>query len=199
MVHELRDAQLDLFSKVYEEALPGGDVGVLGNLNRNVACLFLWLEVGYRICDAVDVNAYDFKCDLTSVGNGNCSILYTVVRATMARQHNSCKLSTLLDRQSRSIPMRCSAIRDNSQKLSWILKLQRGDTSKNAIECFWAYIWASRSCTLRLNSKCKRFPTRTLGTPGACSSTSFNQRSNPSNDHRFVMSYTNKTPWAPLE
>lgn len=31
------------------------------------------------------------------------------------------------------------------------------------------------------------------------SSTSFNHRSRPSNDHLLVISYTSKTPWAPRE
>lgn len=74
----------------------------------------------------------------------------------------------LLDLHSLSIPFLCNAILDNSQKLSWILKLHRGDTSKKAILCLFAYVWASLSPTFLLNAKCSRFPTNTLGTPGAC-------------------------------
>lgn len=40
------------------------------------------------------VNAYDFKCDLIVTGRGNWFIPYWVVRATIARQHNSWRLST---------------------------------------------------------------------------------------------------------
>lgn len=41
-----------------------------------------------------EVRAYDFKWDLTDGGNGNVSMAYTLVRRTMARQHNSCSDST---------------------------------------------------------------------------------------------------------
>lgn len=74
----------------------------------------------------------------------------------------------LLDLQSLSMPFLCNAILDNSQKLSKILKLQRGEISKKAIRCFLAYIWASFSLTFLLKAKCNLFPTKTFGTPGAC-------------------------------
>lgn len=40
------------------------------------------------------VNAYDFKWDLIVTGRGNWFIPYWVVRATIARQHNSWRLNT---------------------------------------------------------------------------------------------------------
>lgn len=163
MVQEFLGTQLLL-------VLPG-DVGVL--INRNLRLpLLRWLCV-YRNWVLEVVKAYDLRCDLTQVGKGNCSILYTVVLATIARQQSSWRLSTknfikmflktdncfnilyhfqglyksnilkrlnspLLERQSLSMPLRCKAIRDNSQKLSIILKLHNGETSKNAILCLFA-------------------------------------------------------------
>lgn len=62
---------------------------------------FLWLPWPRWLCECrnVDrpppVNAYDFKCDFIDGGKGSCSMLYTVVRATIARQHNSCRLKTV--------------------------------------------------------------------------------------------------------
>lgn len=40
------------------------------------------------------VNAYDLRCDLIVTGRGNWFIPYWVVRATIARQHNSWRLNT---------------------------------------------------------------------------------------------------------
>lgn len=40
------------------------------------------------------VNAYDLRCDLIVPGKGNWFIPYWVVRATIARQHNSWRLNT---------------------------------------------------------------------------------------------------------
>lgn len=40
------------------------------------------------------VNAYDFRCDLMVTGRGNWFMPYWVVRATIARQHNSWRLNT---------------------------------------------------------------------------------------------------------
>lgn len=118
----------------------------------------------------------------------------------------------LFDRQIRSIPFRCSAIRASSQNDSLILKSHSGDISKHAILLRDAYSSACLAATWRLNAKCNRFPTNTFGTPGACymfinweylnenckskfknkkkrtSSTSFNHRSMPSKLHLFVMS-----------
>ena len=61
-------------------------------------------------------------------------MLYTLVVATMLWQQSSCSDKTLFDRQSRSIPFLLSAIRDNSWKLSVILKLTSGDTCNHQTE-----------------------------------------------------------------
>lgn len=74
----------------------------------------------------------------------------------------------LFDRQIRSIPFRCSAIRASSQNDSLILKSHSGDISKHAILLRDAYSSACLAATWRLNAKCNRFPTNTFGTPGAC-------------------------------
>ena len=101
-------------------------------------------------------------------GSGSCSILYTVVRATIVRQHSSCRLRTLLLLNSLSIPFLCKAILDNSLKLSLILKSHNGETSKKAILFLTAYASASLAVTCLLNAKCSLLPTNTFGTPGAC-------------------------------
>lgn len=74
----------------------------------------------------------------------------------------------LLERHNLSIPLRCKAIRESSEKLSRILKSQRGETSKNAMWFLAAYASASRSPTCLLKAKWRRLPTSTFGTPGAC-------------------------------
>jgi len=66
------------------------------------------------------------------------------------------------------MPFLCKAMRDNSEKLSRMLKSQRGETSKNAIRFLAAYASASRSPTCLLKAKWRRLPTNTFGTPGAC-------------------------------
>lgn len=68
----------------------------------------------------------------------------------------------------RSIPLRCSAIRANSQNDSLILKSHNGDISKHAILFRDAYSSACLAATCRLNAKCNLLPTNTFGTPGAC-------------------------------
>lgn len=79
-------------------------------------------------------------------------------------------LIPLLDRQIRSIPFRCRAMRANSQNDSLILKSHNGDISKQAILFLDAYNSACLAATCLLNAKCKRLPTNTFGTPGACCS-----------------------------
>lgn len=74
----------------------------------------------------------------------------------------------LFDRQIRSIPFRCSAIRASSQNDSLMLKSHSGEISKHAILLRDAYSSACLAATWRLNAKCNRFPTNTFGTPGAC-------------------------------
>lgn len=76
----------------------------------------------------------------------------------------------LFDRQIRSIPFRCRAMRANSQNDSLILKSHNGDISKQAILFLDAYSSACLAATCLLNAKCKRLPTNTFGTPGACCS-----------------------------
>ena len=68
----------------------------------------------------------------------------------------------------RSIPFLLRAILASSTRVSEMLKFTSGDTSKNPIECFSAYSSASSWWTCRLNAKCNRLPTKTLGIPGAC-------------------------------
>lgn len=74
----------------------------------------------------------------------------------------------LFDRQIRSIPFRCRAIRANSQNDSRMLKSHNGEISKQAILFLDAYSSACFAATCLLNAKCNRFPTNTFGTPGAC-------------------------------
>lgn len=64
-------------------------VGNVGVLQRP----FFGLVNVFMHCD--DVNAYDFKCDLTDGGNGNVSMAYTLVRLTIVRQHSSRSDSTI--------------------------------------------------------------------------------------------------------
>lgn len=174
IVHELRPVQLSL-----------------------VWCVCLVVRARCRL-GAADI-AYDLRWDFRALGNGSLSRPYTDVRATIARQHSSCRLSTLLLLQSLSMPFLWRAIRESSQKLSLMLKSHNGLTSKKAMWFFAAYISASRSCTCRLKARCNLFPTRTFGTPGACFSTSSSHLSILSKDHLFVMSYTSRIPWAPRE
>lgn len=63
------------------------------------------------------------------------------------------KVIPLFDLHSLSMPLRCRAMRESSEKLSRILKSHRGDTSKNAIRFLAAYASASRSPTCLLNAK----------------------------------------------
>lgn len=94
----------------------------------------------------------------------------------------------LLLRHIRSMPFLCKASRANSQNDSRILKLQSGEISKHDMLLREAYISACLAATCLLKAKCKRFPTNTLGIPGACSSTSLSQRSMPSKLHLLVIS-----------
>lgn len=64
-------------------------VGRVGVLHRP---FFGFVSV-FMHCD--DVNAYDFKCDLTDGGNGNVSMAYTLVRRTIVRQQSSCRDKTV--------------------------------------------------------------------------------------------------------
>lgn len=61
---------------------------------------------------------------------------FTIFCFRMSNYHNSVRLIwklPLFDRQMRSIPFRCNAIRANSQNDSLILKSHNGDISKHAI------------------------------------------------------------------
>lgn len=69
-----------------------------------------------------------------------------------------------------------------------MLKSHSGEISKQAILFLNAYDSAVLAATCLLKAKCNRLPTKTFGTPGACSSTSFSHRLIPWNDHLFVMS-----------
>ena len=74
----------------------------------------------------------------------------------------------LLGPQDRLMPFRLRTSRESSASDSVTLKSHKGLTSKNAMSFLRANVSAIMSLTWRLNARWQRFPTRILGTPGAC-------------------------------
>lgn len=77
-------------------------------------CLSLWRKLCMRVL-VLFAREYDFRWDFKEVGSGSWSIPYIVVWDTMARQHNSCKLSTEKRRGLKS-----KTLLVNFQSLWWV-------------------------------------------------------------------------------
>lgn len=111
--------------------------------------------------------------DNTDGGNGQRKRKLVIIGSSeflimMGRPVGRGGVLPLFDRQMRSMPFRCSAMRASSQNDSLILKSHSGDISKQAILLRDAYDSACLDATCRLNAKCNLLPTNTFGTPGAC-------------------------------